>query len=447
MSYELFVAFRYLRAKRKQAFISVTTLISILGVMLGVMSMIVVLSVMTGFVEDLRGKILGTYSHVVLLRVGMGMENYMEVKSQVEKGLLQKVDFEIKKLRFPSIFTGLDWIRSYVRLRALKAQRRILSEIVAVTPFTFNQVLLSGDGGVIGVVVRGVDSESVSKVTTLASNIKEGGLEELNGLKGFPGILIGKELARNLGAFYGDKVTAISPTGRFSPLGIIPKVKQFVVAGIFESGMYEYDATLAYIRIAEAQKFFGLGNRVSGLEIRVRDIDNADRVASILQKALGYPFYARDWKDMNRNLFSALRLEKIVMSLILIIMILVAAFSIICTLIMIVMEKGKDIAILKSMGASSKNIMKIFMLEGIVIGGIGTILGLLTGFLLCWLLGKYQFISLPGDVYYITTLPVKMRVLDFVIVSLSAFVITILSTLYPSYQASRLRPAEALRYE
>jgi len=447
MSYELFVAFRYLRAKRKQAFISVTTLISILGVMLGVMSMIVVLSVMTGFVEDLRGKILGTYSHVVLLRVGMGMENYMEVKSQVEKGLLHNVDSEIRNFEFPSISTGLDWIRSYLHLRALKAQRRILSEIVAVTPFTFNQVLLSGDGGVIGVVVRGVDSESVGRVTTLASNIKEGGLDELSGVKGFPGILIGKELARNLGAFYGDKVTAISPTGRFSPMGIIPKVKQFVVAGIFESGMYEYDATLAYIRIAEAQKFFGLGNRVSGLEIRVKDIDNADRVASILQKALGYPFYARDWKDMNRNLFSALRLEKIVMSLILIIMILVAAFSIICTLIMIVMEKGKDIAILKSMGASSKNIMKIFMLEGIVIGGIGTILGLLSGFLLCWLLGKYQFISLPGDVYYITTLPVKMRVLDFVIVSLSAFFITILSTLYPSYQASRLRPAEAIRYE
>jgi len=447
MSYELFIAFRYLRAKRKQAFISVTTLISILGVMLGVMSMIVVLSVMTGFVEDLRGKILGTYSHVVLLRVGMGMENYMEVKSQVEEGLLKKVSSEIKKFSFPSIFAGLDWIKSYVRLRALKAQRKILSEIVAVTPFTFNQVLLSGDGGVIGVVVRGIDPESVGKVTTLASNIKEGGLEELSGFKGFPGILIGKELARNLGAFYNDKVTAISPTGRFSPMGIIPKVKQFVVAGIFESGMYEYDATLAYIRIAEAQKFFGLGNRVSGLEIRVKDIDKADRVASILQKALGYPFYARDWKDMNRNLFSALRLEKIVMSLILIIMILVAAFSIICTLIMIVMEKGKDIAILKSMGASSKNIMKIFIFEGIVIGGIGTILGLLTGFLLCWLLGKYHFISLPGDVYYITTLPVKMRVLDFVIVSLSAFVITILSTLYPSYQASRLRPAEAIRYE
>ncbi len=447
MRYELFIALRYLRAKRKQTFISVTTVISIAGVMLGVMSMIVVLAVMTGFEDDLRGKILGTYAHVVLLKSGGGMEDYREVKGLVEKGFLDRVNAEIASVTFPPVTSGLFWLRTWRRLEALKARRRTLEGIRAATPFTFNQVLLSGELGTTGVVVRGVDPGTVGRVTALPATIKEGSLQDLGGLKGYPGILIGTELAKNLGVFSGDKVTAVSPMGRFSIVGMIPKVKQFIVAGIFESGMYEYDSTLAYITIPEAQKFFGLDRRVTGLEIKVADIERADRVAAEIQKDLGYPYYARDWKEMNRNLFSALRLEKIVMSLILIIMILVAAFSIICTLIMIVMEKGKDIAILKSMGAASTNIMRIFMIEGLVIGGLGTLLGALGGFIVCWALGRYHFISLPSDVYYISTLPVTMRLTDFIVVSVSALVMTILATLYPSFQASRQKPADAIRYE
>jgi len=447
MTYELFIGLRYLSAKRKQAFISVTTLISIFGVMIGVMSMIVTLSLMNGFAWDLREKILGTYSHVVLLKSPLGMGDYMAMKEQVERGLRERVDAEIRRLTFPPLSSPSAWVKVYLRYRALRSQREVLENILAVTPFTLYQALLSSESGVTGVVLRGIDLDSVGRVTSLPSVIKEGGLDELRGLKGHPGILIGKELAKTLGIFYGDKITAMSPRGRFSPLGMIPKVRQFVVTGIFETGMYEYDATLAYITIPEAQKFFDLGSRVTGLEIRVKDIYKADAVANALQDALGYPYYARDWKEMNRNLFSALRLEKIVMSLILIIMILVAAFSIICTLIMMVMEKGKDIAILKSMGATSRSIRTIFMFEGMVIGGIGTLLGLGIGFLVCWLLGRYHFISLPGDIYYITTLPVRMRFLDFVIVCVSTFLVTVLATLYPSWQASRLRPAEALRYE
>lgn len=447
MNYKLFIGLRYLRAKRKQRFISVTTVISVLGVFLGVMSMIVVMAVMTGFEEDLRNKILGTYAHAVVLKSGMGMDGYTEIKKVVEKGLMTALDAEIRSFTFPPLSSLREWINAWLRYRGLEARKKLLTDVQAVTPFTFNQALLSGEGGVVGIVLRGVDPESVGSVTALDSNLKEGSLRDLAGLKGRPGIIIGKELARNLGVFHGDAVTAVSPQGRFSVVGMVPRVKRFTVAGIFESGMYEYDATLAYITIPEAQKFFGLGNRVTGLEIKVRNIEKADKVAGVIQRALGYPYYTRDWKEMNRNLFSALRLEKVVMSLLLVIMILVAAFSIICTLIMMVMEKSSDIAILKSMGASAGNIMTIFLIEGMTIGGFGTLLGMAGGVLVCFLLGTYHFITLPGDVYYITTLPVRMRVQDFIIVAVSAVVMTLLATLYPSYQASRLRPADLLRYE
>ena len=261
------------------------------------------------------------------------------------------------------------------------------------------------------------------------------------------GIVIGKDLARNLAVFLGDTIDVVSPFGRVTPTGTAPKVEKFRVVGIFDTGMYEYDANLALISIPAAQRFFSMGEMVTGIEIKVDDIYLADSVADKIHKMLGFPYWTRDWMEMNKNLFSALKLEKFGMFVILTLIIVVAAFNIIGTLIMMVMEKGRDIAILKSMGATEGSIMKIFMMEGLIIGVAGTIIGCIGGYTLCELLDTYHFIKLPSDVYQLDTLPVKMNPLDFLYISLSAVVISFLATLYPSWNASRLDPVEALRYE
>jgi lipoprotein-releasing system permease protein len=412
------VGLRYLMAKRKQAFISVITAISIMGVAVGVMAMIVVLAVMSGFEHDLREKILGTNAHAVVLRYGGGIDKYQDLRQKVET----------------------------------------VDGVVAATPFIFSQAMLTTDINVIGAVVRGVDVETLDKVTSLKRYMSEGSLDNLlHPPKGIgqavsnavelPGVVIGKELSKNIGAFYGDIITVVSPTGTLTPAGAAPKLKRFRVVGIFSSGMYEYDSSLAYINLGEAQRFFDMGERVTGLELRVKDIDDANVVASDVRKKLGYPYYTRDWMDLNKNLFAALKLEKVVMSIILVLIILVAAFNIVSTLIMVVMEKGKDIAILKSMGASARSIMRIFLIDGLIIGSVGTALGLVFGYALCFLLERYQFIQLPSDIYYISSLPVRTSWLDFVIVSASAVVISLLATIYPALRASRLNPVEAIRFE
>jgi lipoprotein-releasing system permease protein len=418
MTFEWMVGLRYLMAKRKQAFISVITAISILGVAVGVMAMIVVLAVMSGFEHDLREKILGTNAHAVVLRYGGGIEEPFEVAKKAET----------------------------------------VKGVSAATPFIFSQAMLTTDINVIGAVVRGVDVNTLDRVTNLKRYMNEGKLENLENPPSFidkedepavslPGIVIGKELSKNIGAFYGDILTVVSPTGTLTPAGMGPKLKRFRVVGIFSSGMYEYDSSLAYISLGQAQTFFEMEGKVTGLELRVADIDEAHIVAADVRKVLGYPFYTRDWMDLNRNLFSALKLEKVVMSIILVLIILVAAFNIVSTLIMVVMEKGKDIAILKSMGATGKSIMRIFLIDGLVIGTVGTVLGLIAGYSLTWVLKTYDFIKLPADVYYITSLPVRTSVLDFVLVSGAAVVISLLATLYPAFRASRLNPVEAIRFE
>lgn len=418
MTFEWMVGVRYLMAKRKQAFISVITAISILGVAVGVMAMIVVLAVMSGFEHDLRDKILGTNAHAVVLRYGGGIEDYGDIAAKTEK----------------------------------------VKGVVAATPFIFSQAMLTTDINVIGAVVRGVDVNTLDKVTNLKRYMAEGSLDNLvhppkdledkaaNAVT-LPGVVIGKELSKNIGAFYGDIMTIVSPTGTFTPGGMGPKLKRFRVVGVFNSGMYEYDSSLAYISLAEAQRFFEVGDKVTGLELRVTNVERADVVASDVRKALGYPFYTRDWMDLNRNLFAALKLEKVVMAIILILIILVAAFNIVSTLTMVVMEKGKDIAILKSMGASAKSVLRIFMIDGLIIGSVGTVIGLVSGYTLCFLLEKYQFVKLPSDIYYISSLPVRTSVLDFVLVSGAAVLISLLATIYPAYRASRLNPVEAIRFE
>jgi len=410
MRYELFISLRYLKAKRKQIFISVITIISIAGVGLGVMALVVVLSVMSGFEEDLKTKILGTNAHLVILQHGSAMRDYDEVlrKAQEIKG------------------------------------------VVAATPFIFSQAMLASESSAHGILLRGIDPETAGRVINLENNLKEGSLDSLKKegeSSGQPGIFIGKELARTLGVLLQDTVVVVSPQGALAPMGTGPPMKKFCVRGIFDSGMYEYDTSLAYISLKSAQKFLGLGEAVSGVEIKVKDIYGVKEVARAIQSRLGFPFWTKDWMQMNRSLFSALKLERMVMFVILVLIVLVAAFGIVSTLIMVVMEKNKDIAILKSMGAKAKSITKIFIFEGLIIGVVGTILGLIGGYGICAILGKYQFISLPSDVYYISRLPVKMNGFDFLLVAISAIGISFLATLYPSWQASKLDPAEALRYE
>jgi lipoprotein-releasing system permease protein len=409
MRYELFISLRYLKAKRKQVFISIITLLSMAGVGLGVMALIIVLSVMSGFEEDLKKKILGTNAHLVVLQQGAGMRDYPEILKKVEEA----------------------------------------KGVVAATPFIFTQAMLTSENNVHGIVLRGIDPATAGKVINIESTLKKGSMSGLQKDDGEtqPGIFIGKELAQTLGVTLDDSVVLVSPLGALAPMGGGPPMKKFRIAGIFDSGMYEYDTSLAYISLKNAQKFLAMGDLVSGLEVKVDDIYAVKKIGDRIRKDLGFPFWTKDWMQMNRSLFAALKLERIVMFIILVLIVLVAAFGIVSTLIMVVMEKNKDIAILKSMGATARSIMRIFIFEGLIIGCVGTLIGLGGGYVVCTLLAKYQFITLPSDVYYISRLPVKMNILDFVLVAVSSLGISFLATLYPSWQASRLDPAEALRYE
>ena len=417
MSYELFIGLRYLRAKRKQTFISIITFISVGGVAIGVMTLIVVIGVMTGFKEDLRSKILGYYSHVVVLKRGE-MDNYRETVKKIE---------------------GLDGV-------------------ISATPFIYSQAMITSRSGSSGVILRGIDPDTVGNVINIESNMKEGSLMHIKESPNeyektqkhtskYPGIVIGKELSRNLGIFYNDSVNVISPMGILTPMGMVPRIKKFRVVGIFESGMYDIDASFLYISLKSAQKFLNMPDIVTGIEVKINDIYKAKQVGRGILQILGHPYWTRDWMDMNKNLFAALKLEKVTMFIILILIILVAAFNIVSTLIMVVMEKNRDIAILKSMGATAKSIMKIFIIEGLTIGIIGTFLGVVGGYTLGFFLAKSNLIRLPSDVYYISTLPVKIESIDSILIVVSAIGISFLATLYPSWQASKLVPAEALRYE
>ncbi|KAF0119229.1 MAG: lipoprotein-releasing system permease protein, partial [bacterium] len=290
----------------------------------------------------------------------------------------------------------------------------------------------------------------IGKVINIGSNMKEGSLLNLEGPSNsanYPGIIIGKELSRNLGIFYGDTVNLISPMGVMTPMGMVPRMKKFKIVGIFESGMYEYDSSFLYISLKNAQDFINMPGVVTGIEVKTDDIYRVKEIASRIVRDLGYSYWTKDWMEMNRNLFAALKLEKITMFVILILIIMVAAFNIVSTLIMVVMEKNKDIAILKSMGATASSIMKIFIIEGLVVGVVGTLLGTIGGYTLGFLLSEYKFIKLPSDVYYISTLPFRIDSVDSILIDISAIGISFLATLYPSWQASRLLPAEALRYE
>jgi lipoprotein-releasing system permease protein len=407
LPYQLFIALRYLKSKKRHKGISINALISTAGVAVGVMALLVVLSVMSGFREDLQRKILGVNAHVIIFDYRGKISGYNDVikKLEDEKG------------------------------------------IISFAPIVLGQVMVSSGKKAHGVFLKGIKPELETTTTDILKYIKEGNPENLFPKDGVPWIILGRELARSLGAFTGDTVNIVSPFGEIGPLGVLPKVKSFRVAAIFEVGMFEYDSNLVLTDIKSAQKFFGMGKDITGVELKVKDIYKASTIRERLQKQLGFPFYVRDWMQMHRSLFSALKLEKFAMFIILVLIIIVASFNIISTLIMSVIEKSREIAILKAIGATNKGIMTIFMLQGLIIGIIGTIIGVSGGYLLNNLLDKYQIIKLPPDVYYLSHLPVKMKLIDFLSVSLSAITISFLATLYPARQAAKLNPVEPLRYE
>jgi len=418
MRYEWFIGLRYLKAKRKQTFVSIITVMSIAGVMVGVMALIIVLAVMNGFETNLKEKIIGTYAHIVIMKAGQeGMDHYEEVAQRIED----------------------------------------IQGVTSVSPFIYQQVMLSSESGVFGVVLKGIDPGRAEKVTELAHYLKAGHLQDLKKTQegNTPGIILGVELSRHLAVTVNDHLQVVSPLGTLTPMGMMPKAKRFQVVGLFQSGMYEYDNTLAYVSIDSAQKFFSMGDRVTGLELKSDNLYKVKDIAKEIRQRLGFPFYTKDWMEMNRNLFSALRLEKIAMFIILVLIVLVAAFNIISTLIMVVMEKNKDIAILKSMGAPSRGILKIFVIEGLVIGVVGTALGTILGLLAAFNLEKitdfvenlFGFKILSSEVYYIDKLPSQVNPLDVVLIVSTAILISLLATIYPSWRASKLDPAEALRYE
>ena len=427
MSYELFVSIRHLSAKKSQKFISLNTWISIAGVGLGVMALIVVIAVMSGFSKDLRDKILGTNSHIVVSNMNQSMvENYNDI---------------LKKIRS-------------------------MKGVTAAAPFIMNQVMLINGDRVSGVVARGIDPDSEGVVSDLGKNMISGKVFDLkvkpNHLKKKnrqgkkrAGIILGKELSRRMGVGVGDIVSMVSPVSRVTPVGLIPRMKLFKVVGVFESGMYEYDANLSFILLKSAQKFFSMKNGISGIEIRVADIEQAGDIASIIQKELGFPYLVRDWMRMNRNLFSALKLEKVVMFIILILIIFVAAFNIVSTLFMLVMEKAKEIAILKSMGASCTSIIKIYSYQGLVIGLVGTLLGCAAGFVIVPNLNEivgfievvFGIEAFPSDVYYLDSLPSKIQYMDSLLIIIFSVVICLAASLYPAWRASKIDLVDGLRYE
>ena len=409
MKFELFIARRYLTARQKQAFISVISLISILGVGLGVASLIVVVGVMHGFSTELRDKILGINAHMVAAVAGGAMHDY----------------------------------------RSLMEKAEAVPGVAGATPFVYTEVMLSSARGVKGVVLRGVDGASAGRVLALPREMIAGSLDDLAAPGLFPGIIVGRELADRLGLSVGDTVNLMSPAGKESAAGFSPKVKTFVLCGMFKSGMYEYDSTLAYVSIPAAQELLGFKRDiVSGLELKAVDVDTVDSLAPAVRTALGGPpVFVRTWIDMNGNLFKALHLEKTAMFVILVMIVVVGSFSIITTLVMLVMEKTRDIAILMSMGATPAAIRTIFMLQGAIIGLVGTALGFGLGLAVALALEKYQFIKIPGDVYPMDHLPVKLDWPDLVIIGLTSLTLCFLATLYPARQAAGLKPVEALRHE
>ncbi|MFA5356237.1 MAG: ABC transporter permease [Candidatus Omnitrophota bacterium] len=396
MKTELFISWRYLATRRKEKFISLISVISVMGVAIGVMALIVVIGVMTGFDKDLRDKIVGNYSHITVAGFG-GIEDkeYYRIAGQISAN----------------------------------------PHVTGISPYLQGQVLIKEGKRLFAAGLKGIDPLTEPTVTKIGQYLLAGNINEL----GENDIIIGKELALYLGVGMGSDITTYSPFG---------KERALKVAGIFSSGMYDYDMNLVFTDIGTAQGILGLNNKFSAIAVKLDDLNLAGRVRDELSGSLGLDYNLKTWMEMNRNFFAALKLEKLTMFIILTLIILVASFNIISTLVVMVVEKTRDIGILKAIGMSSSGIMKIFTCEGLAIGILGILSGALGGIALCGLLKKYQFIKLPQDIYYIDRLPVSIELWpDIALIVLAAIAITLVSTIYPAAKAARFNTVEALRYE
>ncbi len=431
MSYESLISFRYLKSGTGRGFVSAIGLISILGVFLGVASLDVVLSVMKGFEDELRDKIIGASSHVVVMSYDGDFGDFAEVEGKLAQ----------------------------------------IPGVTSTSPFIYNQGMLVTEYATSGSVIRGIDPNNSASVAAVAEAVGKGSLPKaeknrdvlsdegariVSGLlgetaSGHPPIIIGRELSNLIGATVGDTVNMVSPYGKIGPFGPTAKIRKFGVIGIFDYGMIEYDSSTAYISLEDAMGFFETQSKITGIEVMVDDIYRARETGDEIAETLGFPFYARNWEDSNRSLFRALRLERMAIGIFLGFIVLVAALNIVSTLTMLVMEKKRDIAVLISMGARKSGIRKIFVYDGMIIGTAGTLLGTLFGYLICRFLETSNFIKemIPFDdnVYPISEFPVKIEPVYFLVVAASSLLICFLATLYPSYRASRENPVESLRYE
>ena len=408
LPFELMLGLKYVRSRGRRSNLSLFVWIGIGGVFLGVSALIVVLATMTGFQDGIKDKIIAAQPHVLVVEGGG---------------------------------------RGMADAAAVAARLRPVSGVLAATPFVLQQALFTVQGGgATGGLLRGVDLDAPAVRETIASQLKGGSLDPLL-TGGEPALLLGRELARTLGVIPGDTVTVISPQGAMTAVGLVPKMRRFLVAGYVEVGMFEHDASLAYTTLAAAQEFAGLGDRVTGVEVKLDDPFEAKTVALRLAAAAGAPYWIRDWMDMNRNLFAALQLEKLALFVIVTIIVLVAGFAIIGHLILLVAEKRKEIGILKAMGATSGSIGAIFLAAGMLIGLVGTIAGSAFGLAIIWVQNTYKIIRLAGDVYQIDHLPMKLSGGDFALVIGATLVISFLATISPARRAAALAPVDVLRYE
>ena len=404
LPFELLIGLRYIKAKRKQRFISIISAISIMGVAVGVTALMIVLGVMNGFQEDIREKILGFNSHIMI-------QNYDSSPLVDYQGIINST-------------------------KGLKG-------IVSMTPTVLGQAIVKSEMRITGVAIRGLDPDREALVSDIGRYVVEGNIAEMKGRN----VFIGTELAKSLGVGKGDSVVIVSPAGSTFGDYSTPYMEEFAIIGLFKSGMYEYDSNFILMGLEKSSSFLGMEGGVSGLSVKIKDIFSVDSHIREIYKSLKGEYWIRSWKMLNSNLFSALKLEKIAMFIMLALIIMVAAFNIMATLIMIVMEKNREIGILKSLGASNRSIMAIFMVQGMLTGVVGLFLGLAGGFLGGYLISKYNFITLPGSVYYISKIPVLIEGRDVALIVLSTILLSLVSTIYPSYKASKMDPVDVIRYE
>jgi lipoprotein-releasing system permease protein len=406
MDYEYFVAKRYLTAKRKQAFISVITFISILGITIGVMALIIAIALITGFQGDVQDKILGSTSHVIIRDYSEGgLEDYDQLMSRV---------------------LGVEGV-------------------INASPVVLDTVLITGVVKSQGAMLRGVDFEREKESSPWLQDLSMGKLPDPEAKR--DGILLGRDLSFTIGATVGDRVTVLTSSSRLSPMGPLPRMRQFVVTGIFRTGLYDFDSATALVSLRAAQRVLNLENSINLIQVRISNIFRAPETAEQIKELLPPQAYAITWMELNRALFSALRLEKQLMFLTITLIVFVAALNIIATLILMVMEKTRDIGILKAMGTTSRSIRKIFFLQGAMIGVIGTAVGTILGLIWCWLANTFELIKVPQEIYVIAFVPFRIKPLDLLMIIGVTLLISLLSTLFPSHRASKVDPVEALKYE